>query len=49
MPHMRATFSVMMLSEKNAYDELLRTIESWARDARAALDTVDCGEVQVHG
>lgn len=49
MPHMRSTFSVMMLDERNAYDELLRTIEGWARDARAALNTVDCGEVTVHG
>lgn len=49
MPHMRSTFAVMMLSEKNAYDELLCTIEGWARDARAALNTIDCGEVHVHG
>lgn len=48
MPHMRNTFSMMMLSEKNAYEELLCTIEAWARDARSALDTVDL-EVQVHG
>ena len=49
MPHMRSAFAVMMLSEKNAYDELLCTIEGWARDARAALNTIDCGEVHVHG
>lgn len=49
MPHMRGTFAMMMLSEKNAYDELLCTIEAWAHDARAALDTVDFGEVHVHG
>ncbi len=49
MPHMRSTFAMMMLSEKNAYDELLCTIEGWARDARAALNTIDCGEVHVHG
>lgn len=49
MPHMRSTFAVMMLSEKNSYEELLCTIEAWARDARAALNTVDCGEVHVHG
>ena len=48
LPHMRGTFATMLLSEKNAYDELLKTIESWARDARAALDTVDCGEVHIH-
>lgn len=47
MPHMRSTFSVMMLDERNAYDELLRTIEGWTRDARAALNTVD-GEAYVH-
>lgn len=45
---MRNTFAMMMLSEKNAYEELLCTIEAWARDARSALDTVDL-EVQVHG
>ena len=49
MPHMAGAFSRMMLKEKNTYDELLRTVEGWARDARAALDTVDCGEVRVHG
>lgn len=49
MPHMRSAFAMMMLSEKNAYDELLCTIEGWARDARAALNTIDCGEVHVHG
>ena len=46
---MRNTFAVMTLSEKNAYEELLCTVEGWARDARAALNTVDCGEVTVHG
>jgi hypothetical protein len=40
MPQMDATFSAMDLVEKNAYDELLRTMESWARDSRKALDTV---------
>lgn len=49
MPHMRGTFAMMMLSQKNAYEELLCTIEAWARDARTALDTVDFGEVHVHG
>lgn len=49
MPHMRNTFAVMALSEKNAYEELLCTVEGWARDARAALNTIDCGEVTVHG
>lgn len=48
MPHMRSTFALMMLSEKNAYEELLCTIEGWARDARAALNSVDCGEAYVH-
>lgn len=49
MPHMRNTFAVMKLNEKNAYEELLLTIEGWARDARAALNTVDCGEVHIYG
>lgn len=49
MPHMKHAFGTMLLGEKNAYDELLRTIEGWARDARAALETIDYGEASVHG
>lgn len=49
MPHMKHAFGTMLLGEKNAYDELLRTIEGWAQDARAALETIDYGEASVHG
>lgn len=38
MPHM--SFSQMNDVERQAYDELLRTIEGWAKDSRKALDTV---------
>ena len=49
MPHMQHTFGTMLLAEKNDYDELLRTVEAWARDARKALDTVTIEEVEIHG
>lgn len=40
MPHMSATFSAMSQIDKNEYDELLRTVEAWAKDSRKALDSV---------
>lgn len=40
MPHMAHTFGSMLLSEKNAYDELLRTVEGWADGARMAMNTI---------
>jgi len=40
MPHMSTSFSAMEPAEKADFDELLRTVESWAADARKALDTV---------
>ena len=40
MPHMSATFSEMSQIDKNEYDELLRTVEAWAKDSRKALDSV---------
>ena len=49
MPHMGHAFSAMTLSEKNAYDELLRTVEGWAANARQAMNTVACEEVEIHG
>lgn len=48
MPHMSRTFAVMHLTERNAFDELLRTVEGWARDARNAMNTVACEEVEIH-
>lgn len=40
MPHMTAAFCSMGDDERQEYDELLRTVESWAKDSRRALDTV---------
>ena len=49
MPHMGHTFGTMTLSEKNAYDELLRTVEGWAANARQAMNTIAYEEVEIHG
>ena len=49
MPHMQHTFGTMRLSEKNEYDELLRTIEGWAKEARKALNTIAFEEVEIRG
>lgn len=40
MPHMSTTFSVMDEEMRQEYDELLRTVEGWAKASRKALDTV---------
>lgn len=48
MPHMNRAFAVMHLAERNAFDELLRTVEGWARDARNAMNTIACEEVEIH-
>ena len=40
MPHMAAAFSAMTDEERRMYDELLQTVESWAKGSRKALDTV---------
>lgn len=39
MPHMRSSFAVMRGEERAEFDELLSTVESWAKAARVALDT----------
>ena len=50
MPHMAAAFSAMNDDERRMFDELLRTVESWAKDSRKALDTVEVeGVVIEHG
>ena len=41
MPHMGNAFADMPMETHRKYDELLKTIEAWARDARLALDTMD--------
>ena len=48
MPHMAHTFAKMPTAERAAYDELLRTMEAWARDARSAINTVAFEEVVIH-
>lgn len=41
MPHMGCTFGSMTINEKKIYNELLSTVEGWARDARKAIDTIE--------
>lgn len=41
MPHMGRVFGSMPADEKATFDELLCTVESWARDARKAIDTIE--------
>lgn len=48
VPHMNRAFAVMNLTERNSFDELLRTVEGWARDARNAMNTIACEEVEIH-
>ena len=40
MPHMRRSFGMMDPAQRNAYDELLQTVESWAGEARSVIDTI---------
>lgn len=47
MPHMGRTFGMMRPEEYHVYDELLRTVEGWAKDARKALDTIGYEEVEI--
>lgn len=48
MPHMGRAFARMEPTEHDAYDELLNTIEGWARDARRALDSIAGEEIVIH-
>lgn len=41
VPHMRRVFTAMSDSEWNEWDELLKTVESWAKDSRKALNAVN--------
>ena len=43
MPHMGKTFAAMGNDEHRMYDELLRTMEGWTKDARRALNTYEGG------
>ena len=50
MPHMTVAFSRMGYDERQEYDELLKTVESWAKESRRALDTGEvAGVVIEHG
>lgn len=40
MPHMGRSFALMSATEKNRYEELLATVESWAKNARYAMNTI---------
>lgn len=40
MPYMQTTFGAMPQGEKQAYGDLLRTVEGWAQGARKALESV---------
>lgn len=47
MPHMHGTFAAMDGETRREYDELLSTVEDWAKGARAALNTAG-GEGSVY-
>ena len=47
MPHMLGAFAAMDWDKRRKYDELLCTVEDWAKGARAALDTA-MGEGSVY-
>lgn len=47
MPHMGRTFATMPNDEHRMFDELLQTVESWARESRRALNTYE--GVEIHG
>lgn len=49
MPHMRQRFASMDAADKDEWDELLSVIENWARDSRAALNTMTVEGVVLHG
>lgn len=45
LPHMHRTFAAMTMAEKNRYEELLATMESFTQSARDALNTISETEV----
>lgn len=45
LPYMQHTFVGMSMQERNGYDDLLRTVEGWAKESRHALNTYECEEV----
>ena len=47
MPHMHSTFAAMDGETRREYDELLSTVEDWAKGSRAALNTAG-GEGSVY-
>lgn len=40
MPHMAGSFACMEYETRREYDELLKTVESWAEASRKALETI---------
>lgn len=40
MPYMGGSFSVMPLTQRNRYNELLRTVEGWCEQSRRALESI---------
>ena len=47
MPHMARTFAAMDEREKDVFNELLLTVESWATASRTAIDTYSAEEAIV--
>ncbi len=47
MPYMGGVFAAMHQAEKYEYETLLNTVEGWARGARAAMNTVEGGMIDV--
>ena len=45
MPFMGKTFAAMQHNEVQQYDELLSTVEDWAKRARTALNMIDGGAI----
>lgn len=45
LPHMHRTFAAMTMVDKNRYEELLATMESFTQSARNALNTISETEV----
>lgn len=49
MPHMHRAFSAMDGDTREEYNQLLSTVESWAKGAREALDTFSGEGSYIHG
>ena len=47
MPHMGGVFATMHQNDRYEFDLLLKTVESWAEGARAAMNTIEGGPIYV--